>query len=486
MTKVPKWGDMFGQIGSNAGTSTGDQFNWAGVTPTRPENSPGYVNPNQWITPNINPINPNQTYGGSNWAGRTQMQPDNPPEPSVPPIPGITPDINPVDPSPTYQNQAQSAGTYQWTDWSPESQANLGTDQWYRNPSWGGHVVWNPNQGWQDWATVENAYAGGTQGSLTAQQGDDWRQYFADRPVMQEQEGWYNDPVKGWTQGVDPRTQQGICGQAGIQPVGQTQYINQGGQAPPGQQPQTGGFQYPSQWNTASDVLTQFAQGLPTQQPWQWQQGSDIASQMAQTGMPTSYEPMYQQAKSIAQRDTTAAIKQAAEQAGLSGMRWSTPLGQTAQRIAGENMANLGLGFAGQEMGALEAASGRQMGGVDQLYGFGQGTTGLTEAAKNRGMQAAGGLTGLGQQYLNAPQDWAAQMYQMGGGMQQQAQSGLDRYMQDYMRMSPEYNPWVNQGMSYWGTPSQMGYQQYNPSAMSQIGGLASGLGMLGLGLCGN
>jgi len=195
---------------------------------------------------------------------------------------------------------------------------------------------------------------------------------------------------------------------------------------------------------------------------------------------------MYQQAKGVAERDTTAAIKQAAEQAGLSGMRWSTPLGQTAQRIAGENMANLGLGFAGQEMGALEAARGRQMGGVDQLYGFGQGTTGLTEAAKNRGMQAAGGLTGLGQQYLNAPQDWAAQMYQMGQGMQGQAQSGLDRYYQDAMRGFAENNPWVGQAMNYFGIPTQMGYQQYNPSTMSQIGGVTSGLGMLGLGLCGN
>ena len=210
-----------------------------------------------------------------------------------------------------------------------------------------------------------------------------------------------------------------------------------------------------------------------------------MASQMTQTGMPTSYEPMYQRAKGIAERDTTKAIKQAAEQAGLQGLRWSTPLGQTAQRIAGENMANLGLGFAGQEMGALEAARGRQMGGMGALQGFGQGTSGLTEAAKNRGMQAAGGLTGLGQQYLDAPQDWAAQMYQMGGGMQGQAQSALDRYRQDFMRTSPENNPWVNQGMSYWGTPSQMGYQQYNPSPFSQILGGAGSLGAMGLGLGG-
>jgi len=379
---------------------------------------------------------------------------------------------------------------------------------WYRNPTWGDHIVWNQDKGFQDYNTVGNLYkSGGDYNTLTTQQGDNWSQWFPDRKVSTHAEKQAMDGVPGYggNQGGF-----GICG--GGQGGGQVSYNQgqnmntQGGQVPgmptQGGNPQMGvmgapvgqpvpqggnvgnGFQHPDQWGTASDVFTRFAQGLPTQQPWQWQEGSDVASQMASGGMPTSYEPMYQQAKSIAQRDTDQAIKQAAEQAGLSGLRWSTPLGQTAQRIAGENMANLGLGFAGQEMGAQEAARNRMMGATDQLYNFGQGTAGLTEAAKNRGMQAAGGLTGLGQQYLNAPQDWAAQMYQMGGGMQNQAQGGMDRYYGDFMRGSTENNPFINAAMNYFGTPSQMGYQQYNPSTMSQVGGVLGGLGTLGLGIC--
>ena len=49
--------------------------------------------------------------------------------------------------------------------------------------------------------------------------------------------------------------------------------------------------------------------------------------------------------------------------------------------------------------------------------------------------------------------------------------------------MTPEQNPWVNQAMSYWGTPSQMGYQQYQPSTMSQVLGGAGSLGALGMGI---
>jgi len=393
-----------------------------------------------------------------------------------------------------------------WSQRNPGFQTP--NQEWWRSPEFGDTAAYNETYGWQNHKAVEDMYKQQgwnqtpeqfSQWGMTPQLGQDWSQYgFTQGQGPQNNQaglpGNWGDMVNQWSQwfqGLRNQQGQGTGGTGGGMdgygyspdlPLGGE--TGQGGQGGQGAQGGTGGFQYPSQWGTASDVFTQFAQGLPTQTPWQWQQGSDIASQMAQSGMPTSYEPMYQQAKGIAERDTTQAIKQAAEQAGLSGTRWSTPLGQTAQRIAGENMANLGLGFAGQEMGALEAARGRQMGGVDQLYGFGQGSTGLTEAAKNRGMSAAGGLTGLGQQYLNAPQDWAAQMYQMGGGMQQQNQSALDRYYQDYMRLSPENNPWVNQGMTYWGTPSQMGYQQYNPSTMSQIGGAASGLGMLGLGIC--
>ena len=354
-----------------------------------------------------------------------------------------------------------------------------------------------------------------------------------------------------------------------------------------GPSPQTGGvytgspqgFQYPQEWDTASNVLTEYARGIPqetpwqweqgsqmaadmygagqtpspwqweqgsqmasdmygagqTPSPWQWEQGSDLARQMAETGMPTSYQDWYKQAKSITERDTQKAIDQAAESAGLTGLRWSDVLGQTAQRIGGEQMANLGLAFTDRELSSLEAARGRQLQGsqqlqqfgageaalteayrqrqianIGQLQQFGTGEAGLTEAYKQRqltnvsqlqqfgagevamsqaeqerGLRAAGMLTGLGGQYLQAPQDWAQQIYGMGAGMTQLGQGALDRSYQDYMRMAPEYNPWVNQAMSYWGTPSQMGYQQYQPSSMSNFMSVFGNAGALPAGLAG-
>jgi len=264
----------------------------------------------------------------------------------------------------------------------------------------------------------------------------------------------------------------------------------------------------PQQWTEGSALASQMSQAGQTPSPWQWGTGSNVARQMAETGMPTSYEPWYQEAKSIVQRDTKRAIQQAAEQAGLSGLRWSDVLGQTAQRIGGEQMANLGLEFTDRQLSSLEASRARQLQGTQQLQqfgtgqaaieeasrqrqlqgsqqlqGFGYGITGLQQAEQERGLRAASMLPGLGAQYLQAPQDWAQQVYGMGAGMTQLGQSALDRSYQDYMRMTPEQNPWVNQAMSYWGTPSQMGYQQYQPSTMSQVLGGAGSLGALGMGI---
>jgi len=54
------------------------------------------------------------------------------------------------------------AGTREWTDWghsgNPVDLRNVG-QSWYRNPSWGGHVVWNPQYGYQDYPTIEKMYS---------------------------------------------------------------------------------------------------------------------------------------------------------------------------------------------------------------------------------------------------------------------------------------------------------------------------------------
>jgi len=232
---------------------------------------------------------------------------------------------------------------------------------------------------------------------------------------------------------------------------------------------QTGATEYPSQWNQASDILSQFAQGQnATPDPAAWTQTlSDLSQLIGAKGMPTSYAPAYQQAKAVAQTDIEDAIKQAAEQAGLGGMRWSTPLGRTAQDIAGRTMAKVGTDWTTQELGAQEAGMGRAMQALQQMGGLGTSQAQLWEAPKERAMQAASGLTNLGSLYGQYPLDVANQAWGMGQALQAQDASGLSKAYQDFLRMSPESNPYLSGAMQL-GTGQGMA-QQYQQGGGTQF-----------------
>ena len=55
-----------------------------------------------------------------------------------------------------------SGNTNLWTDWghagNPVEYGNVKQD-WYRQPSWGGHVVHNPYYGFQDYTEIEKRYS---------------------------------------------------------------------------------------------------------------------------------------------------------------------------------------------------------------------------------------------------------------------------------------------------------------------------------------
>lgn len=443
---------------------------------------------------------------------------------------------------PTVGTQAQTQGdlikwaTYgqgqrppQWTQW-PEGYDAGQAGNWYRDPNYPAHLVWNPRYGFQNYKDVlEQIKTGkGIQEWGMESHPDWWEEYDISK--------WGLDPGA-----VGPNKFSGGGGAGGGSDFNWTDYmnfINQQGQGDvPGQYwsdpmsaPQGQGFQYPAEWPIASNTMSKYAMGhvdaptpwywdeagkgmrdvsqtgYATPIPWQWTSGSEFAKGMMETGLPTSQDEWYQQAKGIAQTDIEDAIKQAAEQAGLSGLRWSTPMGRSAQDIAGRTMANVGLEWTGREMDALEQARQRQLAASQQMYGYGQGMAGLKEAAagrqmqglgmmgdlgsqianmrnqaQNRQLQAAGMLQGMGQDYLRAPQDWAAQMYQMGTGMQGQQQSAYDRAYQEFLRMTMENNPWMAQALGFSGLQSNMAPQQYQPSFLSQL----LGLGGLGLGAYG-
>ena len=497
------------------------------------------------------------------------------------------------------QNQIMAAPSpvdnlYKWADYGMGTRPPAWTDygdyqqQWnqmgantYRDPSWPGHMVWNPYWGFMNYGEIMNQLEGGYTGGIQdmpgfSRLGEKWWEEYTPQDI-------YGSGVTEW-----PSSQGGGGGgdYSGTDfPWGD--WMNFGGTADvpgqywsePWQAPTSTGFQYPSQWDMASDTLAGFAQGMPmtipkswrqaaglgqegiqtgfqqsapwawtqAQQmsgdiadtgmrsaaPWAWTRSQELANQMAkQEGKSVGQDPWYEQAKAVAQTDIEDAIKEAAEQAGLSGLRWSTPMGRSAQDIAGRTMGRVGLEWTGRELDALEQARQREQQAVNQLMGIGQGIAGLDEAAKarqmqaiqnlmgigegvaglgesarnrqmqygnmlmgvgqgisglesqsmDRALQAAGMLPQLGQMYLNAPQDWAQQMFNMGQGMYGQTQGAYDRAYQDFLRMAPEQNPWLSQAFGLAGLPSNMVPQQYQQSFMSQLfGGLSSLIPGIGL-----
>jgi hypothetical protein len=200
-----------------------------------------------------------------------------------------------------------------------------------------------------------------------------------------------------------------------------------------------------------------------------------------QGGMPTSTTPQYLAAKRQAQYDIEDAIKGAAEQAGLGGTRWSTPLGRTAQDIAGRRMTELGVATTAQEMAAQEAAAQRMMSGVPMLESLGAGTAGLSEAARNRALQGAAGLAGLGGQYAGYDQGLLGQASGLGGQMAGQYNTMAQNLYNNWQRMTPENNPWLSAAMQF--ATGQGMPQQYTPGLGSQLLGGLTGAGMSLLGL---
>lgn len=260
-----------------------------------------------------------------------------------------------------------------------------------------------------------------------------------------------------------------ITGEGGITPPpGATDII------PQTATPQTG-FQLPSPWIQGMAGTQQAMQtGLPTQMPDIWGQLGGLATQMATTGAPTSQDPWYQQAKQVAGRDIESSIGQAAEQAGLTGMRWSTPLARQAQEIAARRMGEVGLEWTGRELGALEAARARQLQAMPLMQQVGAGQVGLSEAARQRQFGALPLQLQYGQAAGQYPMDVAQRAMQMGGTLQQQQMMAMAPLYQEFLRQTPEQSPWLQMAMGATQMPFTQQAQQYQPSFISQLLGIGS------------
>lgn len=184
----------------------------------------------------------------------------------------------------------------------------------------------------------------------------------------------------------------------------------------------TGGFNYPTQWDEASDF---------------W-------SNMLTTGMPTSADDWWKAMQTKAGYDITKAGKQAAEEFGLGGMRYSTALGQQLGRIGSEATAGIMPQYWSMQMGAEEAARQRQM-------------------------ASAGNLFGIGGEYARLPLEVGERTLGMSGEYQRQQQQAMFPFMSEWQRMTPEQNPYLGMGMNF--NYGQFGQTpvQYNQSPFGQF-----------------
>jgi hypothetical protein len=389
----------------------------------------------------------------------------------------IVPDPSDIDPTPKYKTDpgigmgVTTPKAAKYTDYPDRiNSALMGDITWYRDPSWvvngenseevGGYgVIWDPVFGYQLkddlMGAMEKALKGRTEENPLTQK--EWltlgSKYGLRSKGLRSSDPWgsglYTQYTGGsggggdsgggetsddyWSQllGDYYNTLSGDASYANIEDSDNTQVW--------------GDYtQYPTQWETASDVLTAFAKhGYPTETPEAWNKAEDVYTSMADTGLPVSQDEWYQNAKKVAQTDISDAIKQSNEQSGLTGTRWSSPLARTNADIAGRRMETLGTSFAEQTAQALENARGRQLEGASGLNTIGSNITGLSEAAKARGLTAAESLKDLGQKYVDYPMNLANQMYEMGTSEQETEQSNIDKILAEYERLMPENSPWL-------------------------------------------
>lgn len=198
-------------------------------------------------------------------------------------------------------------------------------------------------------------------------------------------------------------------------------------------EPGAGGFPYPEQWQTATDIYGRLAEGMP--------------------GMTPEYA---QQAWLPYQRQGQEQAMQAREQAGLGGMRWSTPLAGQLESIWGGASERFGSEMERMRMQDIQGQRMAMLG-------------------------AAGGLGGLGGRYAQLPLTVSESMMRQGMTQQQMQQMELDRQREEWMRQQPEYSPWLQyQAPAATGMPT--GPSMYGPSFSGQMFDIAGTLGMYGGG----
>jgi len=182
--------------------------------------------------------------------------------------------------------------------------------------------------------------------------------------------------------------------------------------------------------------------------PPEWGLAGMTLADMTETGMPVDINAYAKAQLPMLQTQMSDWSKQAAEEAGLAGTRWSTPLQRNITEQANRLAQTYGADIAGKWLESQEAARGRQMGGAQ-------------------------GLMGLGSLYSQLPLDVSQQMMNMSTQMQGMGQTEISSLMQEFLRTAPENNPWLQMLL---GATQPGGYSP----EMYQQGGGSQWLGLLG------
>ena len=336
---------------------------------------------------------------------------------------------------------------------------------WYRHPDDPGHVVYNPQYGYQDWQDV----FGGA--DMTANY-DISR--FSDRIAETQADktpGVANPGTNPWQDFFKQFSQS--WGQPG--PTGPPQTIPYGTpQTPPSSDGRRdaqgmGTYDWREPLSQAQNTLGQFASGMPYNAPWQWGQASDVASQFAEGGSPVDYQGFWDAQQPVLQRTIEDQSKQQAESLGLGGARWSTPLQRNIADISGRETASAWQEHTGRALQGQEMAKQRQQQAINQLQGLGQGYVGLEDMMRQQQMQAAGMLPGLSQTGYGIQSDIAKNLMQGGMGQQGMNQRALGNLLNIFGQQNPTLAMLLQAGMGGLGTPSNWAQNQYTQSPFSQF-----------------
>ena len=225
-------------------------------------------------------------------------------------------------------------------------------------------------------------------------------------------------------------------------------------------------FNMPEQWTQAADWFQNMMMGGGVGASPYWGTAGNVLTGMAQTGRPVDVSGLYGAMEPIAARQLEDYTKQAAEQAGLTGTRWSSPLMHNIADFSGRLSENMALAQTRAGITAEEAARQRMLQATGQLGSLGQMESNLGLANMANQMSAANQYAGLGTQMFNAPMQVAGQMFGMGQGMQGAQGQQIQQMMND---------PYLALALSMAGQNQYMP-QQYTPGWASQLLNIGGGL----------